>query len=166
MPAKSRFTRLDAFTKTVEDARVRTTSGGVVTVVSLVLILYLVWGEWVDYRRLTVHPELIVDKGRGEKMEIYRLDENKEFELLISGPALKKAEFEDRLLYADFSNRDYKEILKLNSKGLYLHQYQDEEGDYVLISVLEYFSKENGWEKEDWNNIDQIQIYDLLLIYW
>ncbi|KAI7512834.1 DUF1692-domain-containing protein [Hortaea werneckii] len=71
MPAKSRFTRLDAFTKTVEDARVRTTSGGIVTLTSLLLILYLVWGEWSDYRRITVHPELIVDKGRGEKMEIH-----------------------------------------------------------------------------------------------
>jgi hypothetical protein len=65
MPAKSRFTRLDAFTKTIEDARVRTTSGGIVTIVSLLVIVYLVWGEWADYRRVRVMPELIVDKGRG-----------------------------------------------------------------------------------------------------
>jgi len=65
MPAKSRFTRLDAFTKTVEDARVRTTSGGIVTVASLLLILYLVFHEYRDFRRVVVHPELIVDKGRG-----------------------------------------------------------------------------------------------------
>ncbi|MCJ1404679.1 hypothetical protein MMC11_007905 [Xylographa trunciseda] len=71
MPAKSRFTRLDAFTKTVEDARVRTTSGGIVTIASLLIVLYLVWGEWADYRRVIVLPELIVDKGRGEKMEIH-----------------------------------------------------------------------------------------------
>ena len=71
MPAKSRFTRLDAFTKTVEDARIRTTSGGIVTVASLFLIFWLTWGEWADYRRVVVHPELIVDKGRGEKMEIH-----------------------------------------------------------------------------------------------
>ena len=66
MPAKSRFTRLDAFTKTVEDARVRTTSGGVVTIASLLIILYLIWGEWSDYRKVVVQPELIVDKGRGK----------------------------------------------------------------------------------------------------
>lgn len=71
MPVKSRFTRLDAFTKTVEDARVRTTSGGIVTLTSLLLILWLVWGEYADYRRVVVHPELVVDKGRGEKMEIH-----------------------------------------------------------------------------------------------
>ena len=65
MPAKSRFTRLDAFTKTVEDARVRTTSGGIVTITSLLVILWLTWGEWADYRKVSVRPELIVDKGRG-----------------------------------------------------------------------------------------------------
>ncbi|KAL9083250.1 MAG: hypothetical protein Q9165_008603 [Trypethelium subeluteriae] len=71
MPPKSRFTRLDAFTKTVEDARVRTTSGGVVTITSLLVILFLMWSEWSDYRRIVVKPELVVDKGRGEKMEIH-----------------------------------------------------------------------------------------------
>ena len=71
MPAKNRFMRLDAFTKTVEDARVRTTSGGVVTIVSLITILYLVWGEWVDYRRIEVKPELIVDKSRGMSTEFF-----------------------------------------------------------------------------------------------
>ena len=65
MPAKSRFTKLDAFSKTVEDARVRTTSGGIVTITSLIAIFWLIWGEWVDYRRIVVHPELVVDKGRG-----------------------------------------------------------------------------------------------------
>ena len=67
MPAKSRFTRLDAFAKTVEDARVRTTSGGIVTLVSLLVIFYLVWGEWAEYRRVVVLPELIVDKSRGRR---------------------------------------------------------------------------------------------------
>ncbi|KAJ4297244.1 ER-derived vesicles protein erv46 [Collariella sp. IMI 366227] len=71
MPPKSRFTRLDAFTKTVEDARIRTTSGGIVTIVSLVVVFFLAWGEWADYRRVEVHPELVVDKGRGERMEIH-----------------------------------------------------------------------------------------------
>ena len=70
MPAKSRFTRLDAFSKTVEDARVRTTSGGIITITSLLIILYLVWGEWMEYRRVVVLPELVVDKSRGMKYSI------------------------------------------------------------------------------------------------
>ena len=65
MPVKSRFTRLDAFTKTVEDARVRTTSGGIVTITSLLVLFWLVWGEWAEYKRVLVRPELVVDKGRG-----------------------------------------------------------------------------------------------------
>jgi hypothetical protein len=64
MAAKSRFTRLDAFTKTVDEARVRTTSGGIVTIVSLLVVIWLSLGEWADYRRVVIHPELIVDKGR------------------------------------------------------------------------------------------------------
>lgn len=71
MAAKSRFTRLDAFAKTVEDARIRTTSGGIITIASLLVVLWLVWGEWLDYRRVVVLPELVVDKSRGEKMEIH-----------------------------------------------------------------------------------------------
>ncbi|KAI1819914.1 DUF1692-domain-containing protein [Xylaria intraflava] len=71
MPPKSRFTRLDAFTKTVEDARVRTTSGGIVTIISVIVVLYLAWGEWSDYRRVVIHPELIVDQSRGQRMEIH-----------------------------------------------------------------------------------------------
>ena len=71
MPAKSRFTRLDAFTKTVDEARIRTTSGGTLTMLSLILIVYLVIGEWSAYRRVTITPSLIVDATRGEKMEIH-----------------------------------------------------------------------------------------------
>lgn len=66
MAVKSRFTRLDAFTKTVDEARVRTTSGGIITIASLFIVLFLAWGEWSDYRRVVIHPELIVDKGRGK----------------------------------------------------------------------------------------------------
>jgi hypothetical protein len=72
MPAKSRFTRLDAFTKTVEDARVRTTSGGIVTITSLLVIFWLAWGEWADYRRVIVRPELVVDKGRGMLLSCFK----------------------------------------------------------------------------------------------
>ncbi|KKP02110.1 hypothetical protein THAR02_05788 [Trichoderma harzianum] len=71
MAPKSRFTRLDAFTKTVDEARIRTTSGGIVTIVSLLVVVFLSWGEWSDYRRIVVHPELVVDKGRGERMDIH-----------------------------------------------------------------------------------------------
>lgn len=69
----SRLTRLDAFTKTVEDARVRTTSGGIVTLVSLCVVFILVIGEFREYRRIQVLPELVVDKARGEVSSFYSL---------------------------------------------------------------------------------------------
>lgn len=62
----SRLTRLDAFSKTVEDARVRTTSGGIVTIVSIVVVVFLLVGEFRDYQRIVLRPELVVDKTRGE----------------------------------------------------------------------------------------------------
>jgi len=65
MARGSRLTRLDAFTKTVEDARVRTTTGGVVTISSILLILFLIISEWRDYSRIVIRPELVVDKTRG-----------------------------------------------------------------------------------------------------
>jgi hypothetical protein len=68
---RNRLTKLDAFTKTVEDARIRTTSGGFVTITSVLVILGLVWAEWSTYRRIVVRPELVVDKSRGERMEIF-----------------------------------------------------------------------------------------------
>jgi hypothetical protein len=31
----------------------------------LLVILYLVWGEWAEYRRVVILPELVVDRSRG-----------------------------------------------------------------------------------------------------
>ncbi|KAI5799157.1 endoplasmic reticulum vesicle transporter-domain-containing protein [Peziza echinospora] len=71
MARGSRLTRLDAFTKTVEDARVRTTTGGVVTISSIILIIFLIINEWRDYSRIVIMPELVVDKTRGQRMDIH-----------------------------------------------------------------------------------------------
>lgn len=43
----------------------------VVTVISALIILYLVLSEFMAYRTPTWNPELLVDKGRKEKMSIY-----------------------------------------------------------------------------------------------
>ena len=62
---KSRFRAFDAFQKTVEEARIRTASGGLVTLVSACIIFWLVVLEVWDWRRIVVRNELIVDKTRG-----------------------------------------------------------------------------------------------------
>lgn len=35
------------------------------TIVALFVVFWLAWGEWSDYRTVVIHPELVVDKGRG-----------------------------------------------------------------------------------------------------
>ncbi|KAI8143705.1 endoplasmic reticulum vesicle transporter-domain-containing protein [Fennellomyces sp. T-0311] len=65
-----RFRQFDAYAKTLDDFRVKTTSGAAVTVISALIILYLVLSELVAYRTPQWQPELIVDKGRKEKMNI------------------------------------------------------------------------------------------------
>lgn len=62
---KSRFRTFDAFQKTVEEARIKTASGGLVTLVSACIIFWLVVLEVWDWRRIVVRNELVVDKDRG-----------------------------------------------------------------------------------------------------
>lgn len=60
----------DAFSKTMEDVKIRTTSGAFITFISAFMISLLLLSEWRDYRRVTIQPELVVDKSRGEKLTI------------------------------------------------------------------------------------------------
>ncbi|GAA5833692.1 hypothetical protein JCM11251_003206 [Rhodosporidiobolus azoricus] len=68
-----RFTSIkgvDAFGKTMEDVKIKTGSGGALTLVSLTLILALTLYEFVDYRRVHMEPSIVVDKSRGEKLVV------------------------------------------------------------------------------------------------
>jgi hypothetical protein len=62
--AKSRFRTFDVFQKTVEEARIRTASGGLVTLISAAVIFWLVVLEVWDWRRIVVRNELVVDNTR------------------------------------------------------------------------------------------------------
>jgi len=61
---------LDAFPKTLEDFRVRTYSGAIVSIVSGLFILFLLISEFSLYLSSDVHPQLFVDTTRGEKLQI------------------------------------------------------------------------------------------------
>ena len=63
--------RFDVFTKIAPDVRIRTSSGGLITVISLILMFVLVTAEYFSYSKIIVRPELIVDKSRGERMTIH-----------------------------------------------------------------------------------------------
>ncbi|ODV89572.1 hypothetical protein CANCADRAFT_141066 [Tortispora caseinolytica NRRL Y-17796] len=61
----------DLFVKTAEDARVRTTSGGMITLVSILVMIVLTFSEWKEYTSTEYKPQLVVDTLRGEDMSIY-----------------------------------------------------------------------------------------------
>jgi hypothetical protein len=70
MGVLSNLKSFDAYPKTLEDFRVRTLSGAVVSIVSGIFILWLFFSEVALYLNVDVQPELFVDTTRGEKLKI------------------------------------------------------------------------------------------------
>eukprot|EP01089_Gocevia_fonbrunei_P020308 TRINITY_DN7540_c0_g1_i1.p1 TRINITY_DN7540_c0_g1~~TRINITY_DN7540_c0_g1_i1.p1 ORF type:complete len:393 (+),score=84.11 TRINITY_DN7540_c0_g1_i1:84-1262(+) len=62
--------RFDAYPKTLEDFRVRTLSGAIVSIVCALIILWLFFSELSYYLSTEIQPELFVDTTRGEKLRI------------------------------------------------------------------------------------------------
>lgn len=60
----------DAFAKTVEDARVRTPAGGIITLICVIVVLYLIRNEYLEYTSIINRPELVVDRDINKKLEI------------------------------------------------------------------------------------------------
>ncbi|CAN3372673.1 hypothetical protein DIURU_004838 [Diutina rugosa] len=61
---------IDAFAKTVEDARIRTTSGGIITLICVILVLVLINNEYADYTTVITRPDLVVDRDINRKLKI------------------------------------------------------------------------------------------------
>lgn len=61
---------LDAFAKTVEDARIKTASGGIITLVCVLVVLLLIRNEYNDYTSIITRPELLVDRDINKKLDI------------------------------------------------------------------------------------------------
>ncbi|CAF1174615.1 unnamed protein product [Adineta ricciae] len=65
-----RLKRFDAYAKTLDDFRIRTTSGGFVTIISSILMFVLFFIELKYYLSIDVVQVLFVDTSRQEKMNI------------------------------------------------------------------------------------------------
>ncbi|CCH42207.1 Endoplasmic reticulum-Golgi intermediate compartment protein 3 [Wickerhamomyces ciferrii] len=70
MAKKGGLLSFDAFSKTVEDARVKTTSGGLITVTCILTLFSLIINEWRQFNEITIDPELVVDRDRNLKLDI------------------------------------------------------------------------------------------------
>ncbi|EMR11558.1 hypothetical protein PNEG_00003 [Pneumocystis murina B123] len=70
MSQRTGFRRFDAFSKTIEDAQIKTINGGFITILSIIVIFVLISFEWHDYRQIVILPELTIDRSRGEKLQI------------------------------------------------------------------------------------------------
>jgi hypothetical protein len=65
-----KFKNLDAFPKTLDDFRVRTLHGAVVSILSIIFMLFLFCSELSYYMTTRTTDILSVDKGHKEKLRI------------------------------------------------------------------------------------------------
>jgi hypothetical protein len=74
MPSDSIFFRrlkyFDAYPKTLEDFRVKTFTGAIITITCVLLTIILFSYEWLNYLGPNVQQEIFVDVTRNEKMNI------------------------------------------------------------------------------------------------
>ncbi|KAI8978466.1 endoplasmic reticulum vesicle transporter-domain-containing protein [Pilobolus umbonatus] len=64
------FRQLDGYGKTLDDFRIKTTTGALVTIFSAIIILILALSELSAYRSSSWNPRLVIDKSRKEMMPI------------------------------------------------------------------------------------------------
>jgi len=70
MGKKSGLLSIDAFSKTVEDAKIKTTSGGLITMTCIFTLFSLIISEWRQFNEISINPELVVDRDRNLKLDI------------------------------------------------------------------------------------------------
>ncbi|KAG0673452.1 hypothetical protein C6P40_002900 [Pichia californica] len=61
---------LDAFAKTMDDRKIKTSSGGIITIICCITTFFLLFNEYQDYNRIVLRPELVVDRDRDNNLDI------------------------------------------------------------------------------------------------
>lgn len=67
---KSPLLSIDAFGKTEEDVRVRTQTGGLITVSCIIITMLLLVSEWKQFSTIVTRPDLVVDRDRHLKLDL------------------------------------------------------------------------------------------------
>lgn len=67
---KSPLLSIDAFGKTEEDVRVRTRTGGLITVSCIIITMLLLVSEWKQFSTIVTRPDLVVDRDRHLKLDL------------------------------------------------------------------------------------------------
>lgn len=70
MTSRPKLLSIDAFSKTIEDAKIKTASGGIITLLCCVIVLYLIRNEYNDYKTIINLPTLVVDKEINKPLDI------------------------------------------------------------------------------------------------
>lgn len=66
---KSTLLSIDAFAKTEEDVRIRTRTGGLITISCLVITILLLVSEWSHLQEVVIRPQVVVDRDRHLKLD-------------------------------------------------------------------------------------------------
>lgn len=60
----------DAFAKTLDDRKIKTSTGGIITIICVLTTFILLRNEYYDYNKIVLRPELVVDRDRNNKLDI------------------------------------------------------------------------------------------------
>ncbi|TID21898.1 hypothetical protein CANINC_003382 [Pichia inconspicua] len=70
MGKKPTLFSFDAFAKTLDEKKIKTSTGGVITIFCILTTFVLLWNEYLDYNTIVLRPELVVDRDRNNKLPI------------------------------------------------------------------------------------------------
>lgn len=94
-----------------------------------------------------------------EGLSIYEFNQQNGLERLMQVPhGAKLDNSEEKLFFPDLTGQSYRDIVLLNSSGLFIYQYNNEQKNYRFIHYNPLFTKLKGWNSE---HINSVQFEDI-----